>query len=337
MRGFAVLIVLGATLFGVPAAAQVADVGIAGFSNTGPGLGDLGLYPYYGGVNPYTYEPGEQIAMGIGYKNFGPNTAQGLGMTLTLPAGLPAGTPAGSCSGLGVTGAYSPSTGAVTFANVPPTLAANSIVHGTDLLFNGICATFTAPALAFDVTAGISTSTAQGADVHVDTWTQHFQPGLVLTLTDIGIFVAGPAHVNPGDPVEFPVHVQNFGPRAATSVLPAVQLPRFPFNVTLTDPLGVTVVGGSYNPGTGRVTWPAVTLPPGGEQVFLFSVRNLNGQQGIASVTTDNRESDYLNNVFAFLLQGAPLPVPAQSPAMLALLIALCAGAGMRMLSRRRG
>jgi hypothetical protein len=338
MRRSAALILFVATLAGVPAAAQVADVGIAGFSNTSPGLGDLGLYPYYGGGNPYIYEPGEQIALGIGYKNYGPDTAQGLGMTLTLPTGLPVLNQAGSCSGLGVTGTYSAATGAVTFANVPATLAANSIVHGTDLLFNGICAKFTAPALAFDVTAGISTTTAQGGNTHPDTWTQHFQPGPVLTLTDIGVFfVAGPAHVNPGDPVEFPIHVQNLGPRTATNVIPAVQLPGSPFNALFNPPADVTVAGGSYDPRTGRVTWTPATLPPGGEQVFRFSLRNPNGQQALALVTADNRESNYLNNVAGFLLVEPPLQVPTLSPALLALLIALCLGIGMRRRPGQRG
>jgi len=99
---------------------------------------------------------------------------------------------------------------------------------------------------------------------------------------------------------------------------------------------GVAVAGGTFDAASGLVSWPIVsTLAVGGQHVFSFSIINPPLTQGVASVFSDNHETDYFNNVIPFSL-SANTAVPGLGSRLLGMLAAVLLVLGWVALSKRK-
>lgn len=280
-----------------------------------------------------SFEAGQQIVLNICYANTGSGGASGMSYTMALPAGRSdvavTSTQAGSTSGI-----YNSGTGALTITGLPDPLPAGSeLCPSTSaylFYFSRVVVSFTAPNSNFDAVATVATSTAQGPNVLPDSITGHFLlSGGPPTLTDLRVLVEGPVRFGPGVPIEYTVGARNLGPRDAHNVVTSVQLPL--------GTTGVAVAGGSFDAASGRVSWPVVdTLATGGQQTFGFSVIDPPFAQGLASVFSDNRETDYLNNVLPFNLSVAAAAVPGPGSLLLEMLAAALIALGWAALRKRQ-
>jgi hypothetical protein len=280
-----VLAMLRSVAFG-----QAPDVGVL-FTIVDPGN-------YYTSTFNYNFEPGQQIVLRVCYGNAGLGAASGMNYSVSLPAGL-SNVAVTSNQAQSTQGNYNSGTGVLTVNNLPDPLPAGARLCAPDpysMFFSRTIVSFTAPGFNFDAIPTVTTTTAQSPNNLPDSITGHFFVSAgPPTLTDLSTLVEGPLPVPPGVPVQYKFHVQNLGPREASNVLPAVQLP--------VGTTGVSVAGGNYDPAGGVVTWPALpTLAVGGQSLFTFSILNPSFAQGIATVRADNAESNYLNNSSAFNL-----------------------------------
>jgi uncharacterized repeat protein (TIGR01451 family) len=262
------------------------------------------------------FEAGQQMLLNICYANTGTGDASGMSYTVALPAGL-SGVSVKSTQALSTSGTYNSGTGVLTITGLPDPLVAGAELCGPGYLlfaFSRVMVSFTAPSSNFDAVAIVATSTPQSPNVLPDSITGHF---LLLsrppTLTDLSVLIEGPVAVGPGVPVEYTAGVQNLGPRDAHNVVLSVQLP---LGIS-----GVAVTGGSFDAASGRVSWPIVdTITAGGQQAFGFSITNPPPAQGLASVLSDNSETNYFNNVLLFNLQPAATAIPGPGPRLVGML-----------------
>ncbi|OGX88006.1 hypothetical protein BEN48_10600 [Hymenobacter glacialis] len=179
-------------------------------------------------------------------------TATGVVQTVSIPAGLTAasltvGGQTGTLSGSTITFAngasYNTTTGLVTFAAT----TLNARASQTFMV------AFAAPA------AGPFTATAQVGNGMVDPNPANNTASVLINVTpqfDLSTAITGPASVVAGNLAIFAVLTTNNGPSTAVAAIQTVQLPANLSGVFATN-------GGSYNSGTGVVTFPAVVLASG--------------------------------------------------------------------------
>ncbi|WP_170170247.1 T9SS type A sorting domain-containing protein [Hymenobacter perfusus] len=157
---------------------------------------------------------------------------------LYLPAGLTGVTVSGG-------GSYNSTTGVVTFP-VVPSQAVNSSTQYT--------VTVNAPA------SGSFTATASVSAAQSETNTANNTATSDITVTqqaDVTTTVSGPASISPGASATYNIITQNSGPSAAATTQQTVQLPIGLSNVVVSG-------GGTYDSGSGLVTFPAINaLQPG--------------------------------------------------------------------------
>jgi uncharacterized repeat protein (TIGR01451 family) len=311
-----------AALFQGAAFAQAPDAGIKYYV--------VDRSQYFTSNFTYNLEAGQQVVLNICYANAGSGDASGVSYTMSLPAGLPGvavtSTQAGSTSGT-----YNSGTGALTITGLPdPLLAGSQLCPSADAYlyyFSRVVVSFMAPSSTFDAVATVATSTVQNPNVLPDSITGHFVVSGGPTLTDLRVLIEGPVMFGPGVPVEYTVGAQNLGPRIAQNVAVSVRLPL--------GTTGVAVAGGTFDAASGMVSWPNVgTLAVGGQQMFSFSIINPPPTQGVASVFSDNHETDYFNNLLPFNLSSS-MAVPGPGSRQLGMLAAALLILGWAALSRR--
>ncbi|HEV7993768.1 MAG TPA: SdrD B-like domain-containing protein [Gemmatimonadaceae bacterium] len=188
----------------------------------------------------------QQVSGAVRFTNLGPSPAAGVSYTLGISTGLSSVTfgnlPAGA------TAAYDATTGVVTLAGMPTTLASGAIASGdgtADITFQ-----YTQPPTATSTVAGtIATTTSQGANIAPDASTATVNGA---TIADVATTVAFPVRVTVGASVDGTVVYQNAGPSIATGVA---------YTLTLSTGLSGVVIGNlpagataSYDAATGVVT-----------------------------------------------------------------------------------
>ncbi|MFD1467699.1 T9SS type A sorting domain-containing protein [Hymenobacter caeli] len=187
--------------------------------------------------NVATQAAGSPVVFTVSSINSGPNAAANVVQTLTLPAGLTGVTVSNS-------GTYDANTGLVTFPTVASQASGNTTPYTV---------TVNAPG-AGPLTAVASVSSATSDPTPANNLNS--VSVAVTTRTDVAVTLAGPTTVVGGQSATYAVSVINNGPSLATST------------TTVQFPAGLTVVsvsnGGTYNSGTGVVTFPAITNQPSG-------------------------------------------------------------------------
>jgi len=319
----ALLMTFCLTLLEGAAFAQSPDVGIKYYV--------VDRSQYFTSNFTYNVEAGQQVVLNICYANAGLGDASGMSYTMTLPTGL-SGVAVTSTQAGSTSGTYNSVTGALTITGLPdPLVAGSQLCPGADAYlyyFSRVVVSFTAPNSTFDAVATVATSTPQVPNALPDSITGHFVVAGGPTLTDLRVLVEGPVVFGPGVPVEYTVGAQNLGPRIAQNVAVSVRLP---LGIS-----GVAVAGGTFDAASGLVSWPIVsTLAVGGQHVFSFSIINPPLTQGVASVFSDNHETDYFNNVLPFSL-SANTAVPGLGSRLLGMLAAVLLVLGWVALSKRK-
>jgi uncharacterized repeat protein (TIGR01451 family) len=249
---------------------------------------------------PASVNAGQPVAGTVTFTNNGPSTAAGTAFTMTLTANL-ATTPTLTGLPLGATYSYTASSGIVTLAGMPATLAAGSTV-------GPIAVNYTQPP------AGTSTVTAAVSTTTTDPNLANNSVTVTITgnpIADVAAAAAFPASVNAGQPVAGTVTFTNLGPSTAAGTA---------FTMTLTAnlataptlsglPLGATY---SYAAGTGVITLNAMpTTLAAGASVGPITVRYTQPPSGAsaltAAVSTTTSDPNLANNSVAVSIAGNPV------------------------------
>ena len=122
---------------------------------------------------PPTVNAGLPVNVTLGYHNLGPSSASSTSFSLTLPAKLPA-TPTIAGLPTGASYSYDPTSGVVTFAGMPSTLAAGASLGPISINYvqpvsghSTVTSTFTTSTLVSNPGGGTSTVTINGAAAEV--------------------------------------------------------------------------------------------------------------------------------------------------------------------------
>ncbi|AHJ99664.1 hypothetical protein Hsw_4069 [Hymenobacter swuensis DY53] len=191
-------------------------------------------------ANITTRTPGQPVTFTVTTTNSSGSSvaATNVQQLLYLPAGLTGVTVSGS-------GSYNSTTGVVTF----PMVASQAVNSSTQYTV-----TVNAPA------SGSFTATASVSAAQSETNTANNTATSDITVTqqaDVTTTVSGPASISPGASATYNVITQNGGPSAAAATQQTVQLPSGLSNVVVSG-------GGTYDSGSGLVTFPAISaLQPG--------------------------------------------------------------------------
>ncbi len=169
------------------------------------------------------------------FGNFGPSSATGITAVVQLPTGLGAGVVATNG------GVYNNSTGVVTYTGLTQLLSGQTLTSAI---------TYPQPLTqgAVTGTASISTVTNENGQ-----FSDNVRTATIVTAQsfDLTTTLNGPATAVPGALVTYGVITRNLGPTSAANVVQTVQLPTGLADVFVTN-------GGTYNSGTGVVTFPAI-------------------------------------------------------------------------------
>ncbi|MDJ0363843.1 right-handed parallel beta-helix repeat-containing protein [Hymenobacter sp. H14-R3] len=235
---------------------------------------------------------GQSVTYTATFTNNGPMTATNVLETAQLPAGLTAGAvvitdPAG---GVVTSASYDTTTGLVTFPTQPTDL------NGASQVYN---ITFVAPSQTLVVRSNVTSST-------VDAVPKNNNASVTTTMTasaDLATTVAGPATAVIGSAVTYSVTTTNNGPSTATNTVTTLQLDK---NLTT-----VSVPNGSYNSGTGLVTFNTLASQVAGTTTtnyVTFVMPNVaDGQtSGVASATSDVTDPTAGNNTASVATSVAP-------------------------------
>ncbi len=222
---------------------------------------------------PASADAGVPITGTVLFTNNGPSIASGMTYSVTLNTGL-TGVSFGNLPG-GATATYNGTTGVVTFAGMPSTLAMNAIASGNGT--SGIVVNYTQNAVANStVSSVIGTSTSQGANVAPDNATTNITGNLIA---DVTTSLSFPVSVNAGNPVTGTIIFTNNGPSVASGMT---------YTMTLTTGLTGVVFGNlpagataSYNPTTGLVTFAGMPATLNAAQIASG-----NGTSGITLTYT---------------------------------------------------
>ena len=187
---------------------------------------------------------GQAFSFAVTYTNNGPSTAPGFSQALQLPAGLGTSNVTFSNLPAGVTAAYNNVTGVVSFTGVPATLA-----NGASQSLTVNIADVPSGLASLSVKSTVGTSASQGADTAPNTVTTTVP---VATPTDLSTSLSGPTSATQGNEVTLNVTTTNNGPATGYNVVQTVQLATGLSNVFVSN-------NGTYNSGTGVVTFPALS------------------------------------------------------------------------------
>ncbi len=111
----------------------------------------------------------------------------------------------------------------------------------------------------------------------------------VTPRTDLATTVTGPATVVAGNQASYTVTTANNGPSAATGVVQTVQLPTGLINVYVSN-------GGTYNSGTGIVTFPAVNLANGQTVANTISLTSPTSNYSLTATVPTTNDPTTANN-----------------------------------------
>jgi uncharacterized repeat protein (TIGR01451 family) len=234
---------------------------------------------------PATVNAGQTVSGTVLYTNNGPSSASGVSFGLTLSANLPA---APTLTGLpaGATYSYNSTTGVVTLAAMPTTLASGSSI-------GPITVSYTQPPSGTStVTATISASTL---DPNAANNTATATIGGVA-VADLASAVTFPASVNAGQPVSGTVTYTNNGPSSASGVTFGLTLSA---NLSTAPTLSGLPAGAtySYNTSTGVVTFTGMpTTLASAAAVGPITVSYTQPPAGTSTVTATINASTFDSN-----------------------------------------
>jgi uncharacterized repeat protein (TIGR01451 family) len=175
------------------------------------------------------------------FSNAGPVAATGVVAKVQLPAGLTNVTATNN-------GQYDPATGLVTYPGLS-TIASGSVAS---------VITFDAPVYGPVVaTASIATATSEANRTANDLASASIG---IAPAFDLVSMLSGPASAVQGNLVTLALTTANNGPSAAPGAMPSIQLVGGLLNVYVSN-------GGSYDSGSGLVTFPAIGSLPSGQAV----------------------------------------------------------------------
>ena len=207
---------------------------------------------------PTTVDAGQPVSGTVRFSNLGPSPASGVGYTLTLAPGL-TNVVFGNLPS-GATASYNPTTGIVTFTGMPATLATGQLASGDGT--TGITVGYTQNGVANStITAAISTTTSQGANLAPDNASATVTGALIADVTTTLTGFA--SMVPPGSTVSGRLEYRNAGPSTAAGTTFGLQLSPNLTGVSFSNlPTGVTA---TYNASTGQVTFSGMpaTVPSG--------------------------------------------------------------------------
>jgi uncharacterized repeat protein (TIGR01451 family) len=246
-------------------------------------------------AGPASPAAGQLVSYTATFANNGPSAATTVAETAQLPTGL-SGVVVKDASGATLAGAYSATTGLVTFP------AQTNMAAGASQAFT---VAFTAPAQSYSVVAAIGSSTTEA------TVTNNVAPlaATVSATADVAVAIAGPTTAVAGNPVTYLVATTNNGPSPAASVSITLQLPA--------GLSGVTVSSGSYDNASGLVTFASTASLAVGSTVsnyatFTMPAGPTNGLvSGQASVSTTTAEATTSNNTAGATTSVAPATIDA--------------------------
>jgi uncharacterized repeat protein (TIGR01451 family) len=239
---------------------------------------------------------GQPVSGTVRYSNGGPSVSTGMTYALSLAPNL-AGVAVGNLPS-GASASYNASTGAVTFANMPTSLAVDAIASGNGT--SGITVSYIQNGTANStVTATIGTAINQGANIAPDVSTVTVTGQLIV---DVSTSLSGFLHtVPPGTLVNGLLWYRNTGPSTASSVTYRVALTPFLSGVVFSNlPSGATT---SYNATTGVVTFtgmpsavPAGTIVSGnGSDAIGIAYLQTNGVRSTVSTVITTATSQGVN------------------------------------------
>lgn len=230
--------------------------------------------------------PGSALALTILTGNNGPNAAFNVVQQLALPPGL-------SVTSISNSGTYNVTTGVVTFPALTSQTSGTSVTNTVVL---------TVPASG-PLVAVASVASATSDPVPDDNVVLRAID--VLGVADVATALIGPGAVNATQVPTFTVSTINNGPVPAVNVVQTVTLPA---GFALSDI--TTTNGGTYDPATGVITWPAVsTLAVGEVRTYTYSyvapayqATDANNPRAIvsqAAVTSTTPDGTKANNAVA--------------------------------------
>ena len=240
-------------------------------------------------TGPTSTTAGQTASYAVAFTNNGTGAAGTVAETMQLPAGL-GGVVVQDPSGNVIAGAYSATTGLVTF----PVIASAAV--GATQVYN---VAFTAPGQPYSVSSSIGSGTTDNTGTNNSAALRT----AVTPAADVAVVVSGPATATAGNALTYAVTTANNGPGAATGVAPSLQLP---MNLT-----NVAVVGGTYDAGTGQVAFSSYSLAANESQVslvtFAMPASPAGGfVTGAATVTTTSSDLVARNNTAALTTSLAP-------------------------------
>jgi len=193
-------------------------------------------------VGPNAPTVGQPARYAVTTANNGPNVAMGVVQTVLLPIGLPAVTVTDANNNT-VAATYDPATGLLT---LPASAVANGNLVSGAAVVNYV--SFATPAsTGYPVTAAVATTSTE-SNTNNNSATVVTTP---VPTADVSVALNGPASTLQGNAVTYTVATSNAGPSVNPSSTTTVQLPAGLTNVQVSG-------GGSYNSGTGIVTFPAI-------------------------------------------------------------------------------
>ena len=198
---------------------------------------------------------GQPLSFAVTYTNAGPSPAPDFTPTLQLTAGLGAGNVTFTNLPAGVSAAYNNATGAVSFTGTPTSLA-----NGANQNLTVNIASVPAALASITASTTVGTTANQGADTGANSATSTVP---VATPTDLSTTLSGPTAATSGNEVTLHVTTTNNGPATGYNVVQTVQLVGGLTNVFISN-------NGTYNSGSGLVTFPALPSLASGQTVTNY-------------------------------------------------------------------
>ena len=248
---------------------------------------------------PATVNAGQPVSGTVLYTNNGPSTASGATFGLTLSANL-AVPPTLSGLPAGATYTYVASSGVVTLAGMPTTLASGSNV-------GPITVSYTQPPSGVSAVSATVNSATLDPNLANNTATATIT-GVVVA--DVASKVTCPANVNAGQPVSGTVLFTNNGPSTASGTTFGVTLPA---NLAVPPTLSGLPAGATYSylASSGVVTLTGMpTTLTSGSNVGPITVSYIQPPAGTSVVTATVNSTTFdpnlANNTAAATIAGVP-------------------------------
>jgi uncharacterized repeat protein (TIGR01451 family) len=189
-----------------------------------------------------TVSAGQAASFSVSFTDNGAQAAAGVTRSVQLPTGLSTYGAVTASNG----GTYNNASGLVTYTPTPTTISVGTPLTST--------ISFTMPGSGtVSATASVATTTNEGGLTTNNTATAHITATAAF---DLLTTLSGPASAVEGSLVTLNVSTRNIGPALAPAAVQTVQLTAGLSSVFVSN-------GGSYNSGTGLVSFPALALPAG--------------------------------------------------------------------------